>query len=566
LPWIHLAVFPEGSTQLCCVASRCVQDNGAVLNLQTHSLETIWNSLYMRKARRDMLEGRHVPDCSHCYVQEKQGGVSLRQEANARWADELGPLLDALVEESRHRDHEASELPLYYQLMPGNLCNLKCRMCNPLFSTMIERDPVHSQWIPSVIEDKPVLPTDWTKGCVRLGPEDVLGVDCDGFHLPETHDGQPFRWTNGNATLTISLPPGVRAESLNLSLRGGFWGRHRLRVLVNGTLVHDDLVSILRRRRHYTFAVPRQVDQSVLKVQLQSNASRHGTDPRELGVAIERIELMHTLPEISPLGQVSRLPVGPWYRDDGWIRDVLLQNADHLRALYFTGGEPLIEKQVENILQYLLDRRIAGNVILEVNSNCTIVRDAMVQKLLEFKKVYLGMSIDAYGDWYEYIRYPAKWAIVRRNVERLAALFGDRFVPHGSIVLQVYNLLNVVEILAFFDKLDIPFNVELATSPSFLNIGVLPRRVREVAARRLQDYADQRCRPHQRPHVLTVINQIEKVRNRYTPEGLRDLMLFTNDLDATRNQSVRQVHGELLDLLHKEGFTWTDERSALVAA
>jgi glutamate-1-semialdehyde 2,1-aminomutase len=564
LPWIHLAVLPEGSTQLCCVASSCIEDSGAVMSVEAHPLEAIWNSVYMRGVRRDMVAGKHVAACSHCYVKEKNGGVSRRQEANARWADALGPLFDALVEESRHRDFEASELPLYYQLMPGNLCNLKCRMCAPHFSSQIERDPVHSQWIPSLIDDKPVNRVDWTKGCARVGPEDVLGVGSDGFSRLETHEPQPFRWTNGNASLTVWLPPGVQASRLRVRLRGHHPKRHGLRLLLNETVLHDAILPTQDWDK--TFTLPHQVNCSKLTVKLQSSTFRVPNDPRDLGVAVELVELVHTVAAAGQQQQpASRLPSGPWYRDDAWIRDVLLQNADCLRGLYFTGGEPMIERQVENVLQYLVEKQAAQHIVLELNSNCTVLRESMLQKLQQFREVRLGLSIDAFGAYYEYIRYPARWAAIRRNVEKLVSLSSERFKLFGGVVLQVYNALNATEILEFFDGLNIPYAVHFATWPSFLNVAVLPASVKAIAADRLRAYAD-RGPPQRREHLLGVVQQIESGKNRCTPEGLRDLMLFTNDLDATRQQDVRAVHGELLDLLHKEGFVWTAERSALVAA
>src|SRR5262249_18085365 len=233
---------------------------------------------------------------------------------------------------------------------------------------------------------------------------------------------------------------------------------------------------------------------------------------------------------------------------DAWVREVLLQNADRLRGLYFTGGEPMIEKQVEHILDHLIAQGVAGNIELEFNTNCTILRDAMVQKLLGFKQIRIGLSIDAHGSCYEYIRYPSKWAVVGRNVEQLVALAGAQVKLFGGIVLQVYNALNLVDILEFFDGKKIPYTIEIASLPKFLAIDILPARVRAVAAERLRAYAaspSRCCGPEQQAHLLSVVRQIEKAKNRCTPEALRTLMLFTNDLDASRRQSVREVHGEL---------------------
>ena len=47
----------------------------------------------------------------------------------------------------RSVDGSASLNPLYFDLRLGNICNLKCTACKPLYSSQIERDPVHAPWI-----------------------------------------------------------------------------------------------------------------------------------------------------------------------------------------------------------------------------------------------------------------------------------------------------------------------------------------------------------------------------------------------------------------------------------
>jgi len=428
LPWIHLAVFPEGSARLCCVAEEPAKDK--TLSLQSHSLPDVWNSEYMRDARRKMLDGRPVKDCRQCYHLERtMDGHSNRTAANDKWRRELGPRFDSIVEQATKRDHVAPQLPLYYQLMPGNVCNLKCRMCFPTFSSMIERDPVHSRWWPP--------------------------------------------------TRSIPAP----------------------------------------------------------------------TVPRAIGTPVAAAE---------PL---ARVPEGPWYRDDAWVRDVLLQNSQDLKSLYFTGGEPMIEKQVENIVDHLIAQGAAGNMTLEFNTNGTVLRESMLEKLLHFK-LDIGLSLDAYGRYHEYIRYPAKWDAIHRNVERLASLRGERLSLSGGSVLTAYNVLNVVDVLRYFDERGIHHKLLVAATPWFMTVTVLPARVRHLAAQRLRAYAAQSAGlpEYVRAHVVSTASYLESLPEKATPASLRTLMLFTNDLDAGRQQSFRDVHGELVDLLRQDGFEWTDER------
>ena len=248
LPWVHLTLFPEGSVQLCCKAGDQVNKDGQLLSLQSQGLDAIWNSEYMRETRKRMVEGKGVKACANCYHLEKTMGESYRTYQNARWKAELGPKFDFLVEDSKRHDLKAPEPPVFYQLMPGNLCNLK-----------VSHVLSHVQ-----LPDRTGPGSHPLDGAGPGGP----GV-AGGVHLP---------------------PAGARDR---------------------------------------------------------------GVDP---------------------------LPDGPWYRDDAWVREVLLKNTRELRALYFTGGEPMIEKQVENILAHLIAEGVAGSVRIELNTNATIVRDASTGK------------------------------------------------------------------------------------------------------------------------------------------------------------------------------------------
>ncbi len=138
LPWVHLNINPDGAATLCCQSHHPLrEENGKPLNLQTHSLEEIWNSSALRGIRADMVAGKPVPHCFACHHNEKIGAGSYRLVANQRWQ----ATVDAdLCEGGQTRP------PRYFDLRVGNLCNLKCVICKSLYSSQIERDPVHGPW------------------------------------------------------------------------------------------------------------------------------------------------------------------------------------------------------------------------------------------------------------------------------------------------------------------------------------------------------------------------------------------------------------------------------------
>jgi hypothetical protein len=80
-----------------------------------------------------------------------------------------------------------------------------------------------------------------------------------------------------------------------------------------------------------------------------------------------------------------------------------------------------------------------------------------------------------------------------------------------------------------------------------------------LAAARLKAYVESDCLPHHREMVLANVAHLESSDTKPDMRLLRDFMLFTNDLDASREQCIQETDPELLDLLAAAGFTWTQE-------
>ena len=141
-PWMELLVGPSSNVRLCCIAETAVQDeNHRAYNFEEDSLESYWNSYGLRQVRKKMLAGEKIKACEHCYHQESIGRTSYRQSFNKHWLEsENGKDILNRVEKSKKNNFRVEEPPLYMDIRPGNLCNLKCRMCNPGSSSKIYKE------------------------------------------------------------------------------------------------------------------------------------------------------------------------------------------------------------------------------------------------------------------------------------------------------------------------------------------------------------------------------------------------------------------------------------------
>jgi glutamate-1-semialdehyde 2,1-aminomutase len=454
--------------------------------------------------------------------------------------------------------YRVDQRPGFVKLEISNLCNLKCRMCYGGASSQIERDPVHSRWSGGV---EP-LHAIWRGDQARIGPEPRIGVRVSGLHAHEYYDGIVRAWTDGHATFNIPLQAGTRLDGLDITFHHAGARGQRYQIIVNGRP--------LARGVLHNAEKPLVVDLNgfnggrELVVEVLSNKIIEKAGEPERGVPLSAIVLRrHVAVAAANDWQRPQLLAarpgadGPWYMDDSKVFDDVLKSVDSLERLYITGGEPLINDRVAEILGYLVDTGAASHIHLELSTNCTSVDARYIERIKKFQRVELLLSLDAVGDTYEYIRHPARWSVVEANVRKLKYEHG--LVCKVPPVVQIYNILGLVDVYRFADSMDMEVTMNILHMPDRLAIHHLPPRVRKVAAAKLLAYHDADCRPFSKPSVLSLARYLDGLETPFNRDVMREFMLFTNDLDVTRGQSFRQTHAELVALLAEDGFAWTDE-------
>ena len=152
LPWVHLHTWPNGTVYPCCVTPM----NYKAGNLNDNTLEEVYNSDLMKEIRVKMINEERHDACSRCWLQEDQGGMSMRHRANKSWTE-----YEYMIDDTKE-DGTVEEMKLpYWDFRFSNICNFKCRSCGPQLSTGWYTDVKKI----SVIETgKPTLPDDIPKG------------------------------------------------------------------------------------------------------------------------------------------------------------------------------------------------------------------------------------------------------------------------------------------------------------------------------------------------------------------------------------------------------------------
>ena len=127
-PFTGLATREDGAIKVCCRS----QPIGWI---QNETLEQAWNNDAMRTVRQQVLNNE-IPDvCVPCFDLEAQGVESLRQRhIRDSFPDSRINLYPNALDKLNDDYTMPFEFPTI-EIKINNLCNLKCRMCNPLDST-----------------------------------------------------------------------------------------------------------------------------------------------------------------------------------------------------------------------------------------------------------------------------------------------------------------------------------------------------------------------------------------------------------------------------------------------
>ncbi len=169
-----------------------------------------------------------------------------------------------------------------------------------------------------------------------------------------------------------------------------------------------------------------------------------------------------------------------YYKDPKFFKE-LLNNAPHLKTIHFSGGEPFIIKEMWNFIDHLIISKRAQDISLKFNTNFTIFTEEMLNKLNHFKHVNFIISLDGVGETFEYIRYPAKWTTIEKNLAFLKSKAQAHFEVLFSPTIQVLNIHQLPRLMEYFKQdFEMNFDIDLniLSHPKPYSIGILPKPIK----------------------------------------------------------------------------------------
>jgi molybdenum cofactor biosynthesis enzyme MoaA len=194
------------------------------------------------------------------------------------------------------------------------------------------------------------------------------------------------------------------------------------------------------------------------------------------------------------------------WHDTGYVHlQKLLQQKPFV--VNIRGGEPLYNKKLLEIVENIPINQ-ARDMVLHITTNATVWNHQWRAALEKFRLVRFMFSVDAVGELYEYIRYPATWTSVEKNIRSIMTLPNVKCLVHCTG--QNLNISEIASLIEWCEQHEIYLEIELLTFPDHLQMINLPPFQKEIALHNLNELKQKTLGDHLSEFICSAHDLIQK--------------------------------------------------------
>ena len=225
-----------------------------------------------------------------------------------------------------------------------------------------------------------------------------------------------------------------------------------------------------------------------------------------------------------------------------------------IRHIIFGGGEPLLIKEHDRFIRRLVESGNSKKISLRYHTNGTQLNEDIIELWSHFEQVELLISLDDWGQRNEYVRYPAKWETIKRNLDRLDTT-PDNIVVNMLASIHAMNIYNLPEfamevlhsswkkICARNGKM---FSVGTVHWPRYMSTKVLPRDIKQQIVEHWNSFPE--LNEHQY-WTSRVKSQLDFMMSGDESGLYSDLLDYIEKLDAIRPIKFTNVYSDYYKIL-----------------
>lgn len=208
------------------------------------------------------------------------------------------------------------------------------------------------------------------------------------------------------------------------------------------------------------------------------------------------------------------------------------------KVINIRGGEPFYNKNLLKLVTDLSDRGICTDTMLHITTNATVINSQWCQVLEKFRLVRLMVSVDATDELYEYMRFPAKWNTVAKNIKSLQKYKNFNVVLNA--VVQNLNVSKIGSLVNWAKEQNLHLRLAPLVGQKHLAITNLPHQLKQQAISHLEDILCNNCPKNLVPFLKTCHQQlIQALADKFDENAWAEFQLNIDMRDRIRKNSHR---------------------------
>jgi len=187
-----------------------------------------------------------------------------------------------------------------------------------------------------------------------------------------------------------------------------------------------------------------------------------------------------------------------WYKKEKLWQD-FEPMFGNIRHMIFAGGEPLLIKEHHRLLRKLVETGHSKHINLRYHTNGTVLPEEVLELWNHFGYVELMISMDAWGEHHDYVRYPADWNTILTNLKTLDNTADNIEVKilctvHGLNIFYMPEFANNL-LAQNFKKVGVRhhdglFHAGTVHWPKYLCTQLFPKSIKEAIRKKWESYTD----------------------------------------------------------------------------
>jgi organic radical activating enzyme len=181
------------------------------------------------------------------------------------------------------------------------------------------------------------------------------------------------------------------------------------------------------------------------------------------------------------------------------------------------GGEGTIQKDLYKLTEWLVDEKLSDQVHLQIGTNGSIFHDEIFDQWCKnFKHLSFSISVDSTNvDNFPYVRYPAKFEKISRNLQNFKEL-SNRYFNFDFYITPTFYINNIAylkDFLDYFEDFDseskrLAIRDNTLTQPTYLKLSSLPNYIKTQLVDQINKYIDNYSLIERNPWFKTSIDSM----------------------------------------------------------